>query len=88
MKRIVLFALALCVVVSGLMWLDGIVKLRLAAVFDAQHGGFATDWSPVSWGSIDELFVNLTMPSEVVLGCEILNRMTALGRPVSYRIGR
>ena len=26
--------------------------------------------------------------SETVLGCEILNRMTALGRPVSYRIGR
>ena len=26
--------------------------------------------------------------SEVVLGCEILNRMIALGRPVSYRIGR
>ena len=26
--------------------------------------------------------------SEVVLGCEILNRMTALGRSVSYRIGR
>ena len=26
--------------------------------------------------------------SEVVLGCEILNRMNALGRPVSYRIGR
>ena len=26
--------------------------------------------------------------SEIVLGCEILNRMTALGRPVSYRIGR
>ena len=26
--------------------------------------------------------------SEAVLGCEILNRMTALGRPVSYRIGR
>ena len=25
--------------------------------------------------------------SEVVLGCEILNRMTALGRPASYRIG-
>ena len=25
---------------------------------------------------------------EVVLGCEILNRMTALGRPVSYRIGK
>ena len=26
--------------------------------------------------------------SEVVLGCVILNRMTALGRAVSYRIGR
>ena len=26
--------------------------------------------------------------SEVVLGCEILNRMTELGRPVSYRLGR
>ncbi len=26
--------------------------------------------------------------SEVVLGCEILNRMTELGRPVSYRIDR
>ena len=26
--------------------------------------------------------------SEVVLGCEILNWMIALGRPVSYRIGR
>ena len=25
--------------------------------------------------------------SEAVLGCAILNRMTALGRPVSYRIG-
>ena len=29
-----------------------------------------------------------THRSEAVLGCEILNRMTALGRPVSYRIGR
>ena len=26
--------------------------------------------------------------SEAVLGCAILNRMTALGRPVSYRIGK
>ncbi len=26
--------------------------------------------------------------SEAVLGCEILNRMTGLGRPASYRIGR
>ena len=41
---------------------EGIVKLRLAAVFDAQHDGFATGWPPASWGSIDELFVNLTMP--------------------------
>ena len=38
------------------------VKLRLTAVFDAQHGGFATSSSPVSWGSIDVLFVNLTIP--------------------------
>ena len=42
--------------------LAGIVKLGLTAVFDAQHGGVATGWSPVSWGLIDELFVNLTMP--------------------------
>ena len=42
---------------------EGIVKLRLTAVSDAQHGGFATGWSPVYWGSIDDLFVNLTMPS-------------------------
>ena len=41
----------------------GIVKLKLTAVFDAQHGGFTTGWSPASWGLIDELFVNLTMPS-------------------------
>ena len=26
--------------------------------------------------------------NETVLGCEILNRLTALGRPASYRIGR
>ena len=34
----------------------GIVQLRLPAVLDAQHGGFATGWGPVSWGSIDEFF--------------------------------
>ena len=45
--------------------LDGIVKLRLTAAFGAQYGGFATDWSPVSWGSLDELFVNLTIPGGV-----------------------
>ena len=33
--------------------------------FGAQYGGFATDWSPVSWGSLDELFVNLTIPGGV-----------------------
>ena len=38
------------------------VKLRLTAVSDAQYGVFTTGWSPVSWGSINELFVNLTMP--------------------------
>ena len=43
----------------------GIVKLRLATAFDAHHGGFATGCSPVSWGSIDEPFVNLTMPPGV-----------------------
>ena len=42
---------------------EGIVKLRPTAVFDAQYGGFTTGSSPVSWGSIDELFVNLTVPS-------------------------
>ena len=43
------------------------VKLRLPAVFDAQHGGFATGLGPVSWGSIDELFVNLTVPRPLLL---------------------
>ena len=42
----------------------GIVKLRLTAVSDTKPGGFATGLSPVSWGSIDELFVNLTMPCQ------------------------
>ena len=46
----------------------GTVKLRLAAVFDAQYGGFATGWSQASWGSIDELFVNLTMPADDTQG--------------------
>ena len=32
--------------------------------------------------------VQLGRGGEAVLGCEILNRITALGRPVSYRIGR
>ena len=41
---------------------EGIVKLRLPAALDAQHGGFSTGWSPVYWGSIDEMFVNLTTP--------------------------
>ena len=41
----------------------GIVKLRLTAVSDPQHGGFTAGSSPASWGSIDELFVNLTAPA-------------------------
>ena len=36
--------------------------MRLTAVSDPQHGGFTADSSPVSWGSLDELFVNLTVP--------------------------
>ena len=43
----------------------GIVKLWLTAVSDPQHGGFTAGSSPVSWGSIDELFVNLTVPVAV-----------------------
>ena len=43
----------------------GIVKLRLTVALDAQHGGFATGWSPVSWWSIDELFVKLTRRDHV-----------------------
>ena len=54
------------VVHDCLVHLEGIVKLRLKAVSDAQHGGFATGLSPVSWGSIDELFVNLTIPCRVM----------------------
>ena len=46
---------------------EGIVKLRLTAVSDPQHGGFTAGSSPVSWGSVDELFVNLTVPLEGLL---------------------
>ena len=49
--------------------LAGIVKLGLTAVFDAQHGGVATGWSPVFLGLIDELFVNLTMPAHGTAKC-------------------
>ena len=31
---------------------------------------------------------NLTMPTEAILACNILNQMTQLGRPASYAIGR
>ena len=41
------------------------VKLRLTTVSDAQHGGFTTDSRAVSWGSIDSLCVNLTVPPRV-----------------------
>ena len=48
----------------------GTVKLKLIAVSGAQYSGFTTDSSAVSWGSIDELYVNLTvsiipLPAEV-----------------------
>ena len=45
----------------------------------------AGTWSSSQWRPDNEFE---TDRSEAVLGCEILNRMTALGRPVSYRIGR
>ena len=41
--------------------------MRLTAVSDPHHGGFTAGSSPVSWGSIDELFVNLTVPLSVVV---------------------
>ena len=41
---------------AGVYWyFFGIVKLRLTAVSDPQHDGFTAGFSPVSWGSIDEL---------------------------------
>ena len=49
-------------ILANLVRGEGIVKLRPTAVLDAQHGGFTAGSSPVSWGSIDELFVNLTIP--------------------------
>ena len=32
--------------------------------------------------------IKRTLRREAVLACHVLNRMTELGRPVSYRIGR
>ena len=63
----------------------GIVKLGLTAVFDAQHGGFTTGWSPVSWGLIDELFVNLIMPCRALgpvgQSCRLLSLTCRPPRP-------
>ena len=42
----------------------------------------AGTWSSSQWRPDNEF------ETDTVLGCEILNRMIALGRPVSYRIGR
>ena len=61
--------------------LAGIVKLGLTAVFDAQHGGVATGWSPVSWGLIDELFVNLTMPNSAISPTRRPGILSAVMRP-------
>ena len=65
-----------CPVLLTMRW-RGIVKLRPTVVVDAQHGGFTAGSSPVSWGSIDELFVNLTIPYQFMMdgdgdgrGCE------------------
>ena len=41
---------------------QSVAKVASERILDAQHGGFTTGWSPASWGSIDELLVNLTMP--------------------------
>ena len=44
---------------------SGSVTLKLTDVSDAQQSGVETCWSPVSWGSIDEIFVNLTSPLRI-----------------------
>ena len=74
------------------------VKLTKGSSIDPQDTGLQPVANPPGWASKAVASLNLTMPlrarspagqgSEAVLGCEILNRMTALGRPVSYRIGR
>ena len=43
-------------------------------------------WSSSQWRPDNEFETDRGV--EVVLGCEILNRMTPVGRPMSYRIGR
>ena len=44
---------------------SGSVTLKLTDVSDAQQSGVETCWSSVSWGSIDEIFVNLTSPLRI-----------------------
>ena len=61
----------------------GIVKLRLTAVSDPQHGGFTAGSSPVSWGSIDELFVNLTVPTRSRQSREIPSVTCRSAPPIS-----
>ena len=51
----------------------------LTATSDAKYGGFTTGLSPVSWGSIDELFVNLTMPVKTLRAAARDGRL-----PVTY----
>ena len=60
------------------------VKLRLTAVSDAQHGGFATGWSPVYWGSIDDLFVNLTMPPRSLV-VDVVNIVERRAAPANHQ---
>ena len=58
---------------NGSQDVAGYCQLRLTAVSDPQHGGFTAGSSPVSWGSSDELFVNLTAP----VGCRSSRRRSA-----------
>ena len=58
----------------------GIVKLRLTAVSDPQHGGFSADSNPVSGRSIDELFVNLTVPARGLTAPAYVTPVTPVAR--------
>ena len=58
----------------------GIVKLRLTAVSDPQHGGFSADSSLVSGRSIDELFVNLTVPARGLTAPAYVTPVTPVAR--------
>ena len=56
------------------------VKLRLTAVSDPQHGGFSAESNPVSGRSIDELFVNLTVPARGLTAPAYVTPVTPVAR--------